>query len=190
MRPNADAGYAACENASSTSLPQGDAAVRARVPLSARQAGCLSRQKAASALRLSQQNDGIIVAACFAVNAFGDVFDHTTGNRLAGMTGISVYDALMQGASQDNAGKNTTIGIIGTNAVLTKEQAKQTGGDGDRTALQCACVRHHTMFDGDTVFAFGTGQKPCEINAVLAAGAEVSARAIENAIANTEGVFP
>ena len=40
----------------------------------------------------------------------------------------------------------------------------------------------HTMFDGDTVFAFGTGAVSGEFTAILAAGAEVAARAIVNAV--------
>jgi L-aminopeptidase/D-esterase-like protein len=38
------------------------------------------------------------------------------------------------------------------------------------------------MFDGDTVFAFGTGEKQCDISALLAAGAETAAKAIINAV--------
>ncbi|MDD5018772.1 MAG: P1 family peptidase, partial [Eubacteriales bacterium] len=111
--------------------------------------------------------------------------DHTTGKIIAGMRGMSVYDAVTKNSAQDFSGKNTTIGIIGTNAVLTKEQANKLaamGQDGIAMAVRPA----HTMFDGDTVFAFGTGQAACDFSAILAAGAEVSARAIINAVRNTK----
>jgi L-aminopeptidase/D-esterase-like protein len=42
------------------------------------------------------------------------------------------------------------------------------------------------MFDGDTVFAFGTGEKKCGLSSLLAAGAEAAARAIENAVRGHE----
>ena len=38
------------------------------------------------------------------------------------------------------------------------------------------------MHDGDTVFAFGTGEKQCGIDAILAAGTKAAALAIENAV--------
>ena len=180
VRPSADSGYAACERASSTPLAQG----RCGAGTGATVGKAGGMQFAASGgfgTASVTVGDGIVVAACFAVNALGDIYDHTTGNRIAGMTGMSVYDAMTKGASQNNSGKNTTIGIIGTNAALTKEQANKLAAMGqDGIAM---CVRPaHTMFDGDTVFAFGTGHTPCDINAVLAAGAEVSARAILNAV--------
>jgi L-aminopeptidase/D-esterase-like protein len=101
------------------------------------------------------------------------------------MKGTTVCDALAQGAAQDAAqdasGRNTVIGVIGTDAALTKEQACKLASAGqDGIAM---CVRPaHTMFDGDTVFAFGTGEKQCNISALLAAGAEVAAKAIINAV--------
>jgi L-aminopeptidase/D-esterase-like protein len=78
-------------------------------------------------------------------------------------------------------GKKYDIGLIGTHAALTKEQANKLAAMGqDGIAM---CVRPaHTMFDGDTVFAFSAGELPCSIHAVLAAGAEAAARAIVNAV--------
>jgi L-aminopeptidase/D-esterase-like protein len=74
---------------------------------------------------------------------------------------------------------------VGTNAALTKEQANKLAAaaqDGVAMAVRPA----HTMFDGDTVFAFGTGAAAGEFTAILAAGAEAAARAIVNAVAHTE----
>lgn len=185
IRPNANSGYTACERASSKQLVQGSFGAGTGATVG-KAAGMQSAAKGGFGTASISLDNGIIVSACFAVNAFGDIYDPNTGKKTAGIDGTSTYDIITKGAPQDFSGKNTTLGIIGTNAALTKEQANKLASMGqDGIAM---CIRPaHTMFDGDTVFAFGTGQKQCDINAVLALGAEVSARAISNAI---EGVKP
>lgn len=180
VRPDAQAGYAACDCAGETPLMQGlfGAATGATVGKAAGAGFAAAGGFGAASVELP---GGVVVAACFAVNALGDVYSHETGKKIAGMRGGTVNDALMQAGAEDFSGRNTTIGVIGTNAVLTKEQANKLAAMGqDGIAM---CVRPaHTMFDGDTVFAFSMGDLPCSIHAILAAGAEVAARAIQNAV--------
>ena len=180
VRPDAQAGYAACDNAGEAPLKQGlfGAGAGATVGKAAGVEFAAPGGFGAASIALP---GGVVVAACFAVNALGDIYSHETGKRIAGMRGGRVTDAFMQAGVEDMAGKNTTIGIIGTNTALTKEQANKLAAMGqDGIAM---CVRPaHTMFDGDTVFAFSMGELPCSIHAVLAAGAEVAARAIINAV--------
>ena len=60
--------------------------------------------------------------------------------------------------SKGSPGKNTTIGVVATDAGLTKSQARkiaQMAQDGLGRAIRPA----HTMFDGDTVFCMATGKK-------------------------------
>lgn len=182
VRPDAAAGYAACQNAGST-LQSGP--VGAGTGATVGKAGGPARAgRGGFGTASIMLPGGVIVAAGFAVNAFGDVYDHTTGKKVAGMAGGSVMDALMTSPPADMAGlagRNTTIGIVGTNAALTKEQANKLAAaaqDGIAMAVRPA----HTMFDGDTVFAFGTGAVAGDFTAILAAGAEVTARAIVNAV--------
>lgn len=180
VRPDAQAGYAACENAGEMPLPQGrcGAGTGATVGKAAGMSFAAPGGFGAASVELP---GGVIVAACFAVNALGDIYSHETGKRVAGMRGGTVSDALMQTGAEGMAGHNTTIGIIGTNAALTKEQANKLAAMGqDGIAM---CVRPaHTMLDGDTVFAFSAGELPYNIHAVLAAGAQVAAQAILNAV--------
>ncbi len=180
VRPNANSGYTACERASSKQLAQGSFGAGTGATVG-KAAGMQKAAKGGFGTASVPLGGGVIISACFAVNAFGDIYDHNTGKKIAGVKGMSSYDIITKGVPQDFSGANTTIGIIGTNVALSKEQANKLASMGqDGIAM---CVRPaHTMFDGDTVFAFGTGQKQCDINAVLAAGAEVCARAIENAI--------
>ena len=179
VRPDAAAGYAACENASDKPLKQGHvgAGTGATVGKAAGMQLCGRGGFGTASVTLP---GGVIVAAGFAVNAMGDIYDHTTGKKIAGMQGGSVSDVLMGSSGMDFSGQNTTIGIVGTNAALTKEQANKLAAVGqDGIAM---CIRPaHTMFDGDTVFAFGTGELEGDFNAILAAGAQAAARAILNA---------
>jgi len=182
VRPDAAAGYAACQNAGNV-LQSGP--VGAGMGATVGKAGGPARAgRGGFGTASITLPGGVIVAAGFAVNAFGDVYDHTTGQKVAGMAGGSVMDALMTSPPADMAdlaGRNTTIGIVGTNAALTKEQANKLAAaaqDGVAMTVRPA----HTMFDGDTVFAFGTGAVTGEFTAILAAGAEAAARAIVNAV--------
>lgn len=179
VRPDAAAGYTACQNAGSKleSGPNG-----AGTGATVGKAGGPERMGrggfGTASLTLP---GGIVVAAAFAVNAFGDIYDHNSGKKIAGMAGGSVMDALFNAPPPDISGRNTTIGIVGTNATLTKEQANKLaamGQDGIAMTIRPA----HTMFDGDTVFAFGTGAASGDFSAILAAGAEAAARAIVNAV--------
>jgi L-aminopeptidase/D-esterase-like protein len=178
-RPDASAGYKACQNASEK-LEQGrvGAGTGAMVGKAAGMHRAAHGGFGSASIVLP---GGVIVSAGFAVNALGDIYDHTTGRKITGMHGGIVSDVMMSGRGMDFSGQNTTIGIVGTNAALTKEQANKLAAVGqDGIAM---CVRPaHTMFDGDTVFAFGTGEKTGDFNAILTAGAEAVARAIINAV--------
>ena len=80
-------------------------------------------------------------------------------------------------------GDNTTIGVVATNANLTKTQATkvaQMAHDGYARAISPV----HTPADGDTIFALATGAKAGEANVttVGALAAEVMADAILRAV--------
>ena len=179
VRPDAASGYSACQNANGKleSGPYG-----AGTGATIGKAGGPDRMgRGGFGTASITLPGGVIVAAAFAVNAFGDVYDHTTGKKVAGMAGGPVMDALFNAPPPDMSGRNTTIGIVGTNATLTKEQANKLaamGQDGIAMVVRPA----HTMFDGDTVFAFGTGAASGDFSVILAAGAEAAARAIVNAV--------
>jgi L-aminopeptidase/D-esterase-like protein len=79
------------------------------------------------------------------------------------------------------ARSNTVIGVVATNAQLTKEEVNkvaQMAHDGIARAIRPA----HTMLDGDTLFALSTGGKRVDVNIVGANAAEVIAKAIVSAV--------
>jgi L-aminopeptidase/D-esterase-like protein len=93
------------------------------------------------------------------------------------------------GSHGGRSGENTTIGVVATNAKLTKDQAAkvaQMAHDG----LARAIYPVHTPADGDTVFALATGARegPAELLTIGALGAEVMAQAIVRAARQATGI--
>jgi L-aminopeptidase/D-esterase-like protein len=190
VRPDAAMGYAACEAAAGGPVTEG------RVGAGT---GC-TVGKVLGAARASRSGlgtasvylgGGLVVAALVAVNAFGDVIDPDTGQILAGAQALSgrgfagtlltmkgmVGKTILRFANQGQ----TVIGVVATNARLTKERANkmaQMAQDGLARTIRPA----HTMFDGDTLFALATGQRRGDVNLVGAYAAEVVAQAIVRAV--------
>ena len=133
--------------------------------------------------------DGLVVAALVAVNAVGDVIDPATGKVIAGVRtadGKGLADArllLRSGATfTARPGENTTLGVVATNATLTKAQARkvaQMAHDGFARAISPI----HTPADGDTIFTLATAARPGEpdILRIGALAADVMSEAIVRA---------
>jgi len=108
---------------------------------------------------------GNIVAAIVAVNSLGSVFDAGLGRpweirleRDGEFGDLGRKPKRLPPQSGGSPAVNTTIGVVATDAGLTKSQARkiaQMAQDGLGRAIRPA----HTMFDGDTVFCLGTGKK-------------------------------
>jgi L-aminopeptidase/D-esterase-like protein len=174
-RPDAAMGYAACEDAvrrAGGGEPLAEGNVGAGTGASAGKLfGPGLATKTGLGAACLEGPGGLLVGAVVAVNAFGDVRDPATGRILAGtrnpaggwvdtaaaMTGQPAAgdgDASAGGGSggSGQAGRNTTIGVVATNAPLTKAQARKVAQMAhDGLALTISPV--HTMFDGDTLFA-------------------------------------
>ena len=189
VRPDAAMGYAACEAAVSDangpemgSIGAGTGAMVGNI------LGPQGRMKGGLGTAVIDLGDGLLVGALFAVNAFGDVVDPKSGQILAGARKlpenefVDTMQVLKQGVSGFDQQGNTVIGIVATNATLTKESANkvaQMAHDGLARVIRPA----HTMFDGDTIFALATGQHPVnDVNLIGAFAAEATAQAIVNAI--------
>ncbi len=110
---------------------------------------------------------GVTVGALVAVNALGSLLNPATGLfwelglELNGEFGPPATTAkvLPPWPPQAEPAKNTTIGVVATDATLTKAQCKkvaQMAQDGLARAIRPA----HTMFDGDTIFTLATGKRP------------------------------
>ncbi|NDJ84301.1 MAG: P1 family peptidase [Chloroflexi bacterium] len=193
IRPDADLGYSACENASGAPVAEGcvGAGAGARVGTLAGLPTALKSGIGSAAVDLG---DGLVVAALFVVNAIGDVLDEDgrilAGARLApdasgpeGFIGsMNIMRNVVTLTQPPTTAANTVIGVVTTNGQLTKDEANkvaQMAHDGLARAIQPA----HTMFDGDTVFALATGSGPrVNVSAIGAFAAEVTATAIRRAV--------
>ena len=188
-RPDAASGYAACEAASEAPVAQGN--VGAGTGCSVGKLFGIGRAMRGGLGSASVTVDGITVGALVAVNAIGDVVDPSTGRVIAGARtpdGRALFgtmQALLRGdvPAPLQVGAATTLGIVATDAVLTKSQANkvaQMAHDGFARAINPV----HTMTDGDTVFALATGAAGRTANVTLigALAAEVMATAIVRAV--------
>jgi L-aminopeptidase/D-esterase-like protein len=125
------------------------------------------------------------------VNPFGDVIDPVNGKVLAGVRSGTTLQKLKRMQVRPAATSNTVIGVIATNAKLTKAQATkvaQMAQDGIARTIKPA----HTMFDGDTIFTLATGEKKADVSTIGAYAAEVMAEAILRGVkmANSAGGLP
>ncbi|QOF76883.1 P1 family peptidase [Variovorax sp. 38R] len=167
IRPNAAAGYAACEAASTDAPAEGN--VGAGTGALVGKLFGVHRAMKGGIGTASVTVGGVTVGALIAVNSLGDVIDPDTALPVAGARtedGSALLDtrrALLRGELPKPllAGTNTTIGVIATDAVLTKVQANRlamVAHDGLARAINPV----HTMSDGDTLFALATGRVPLE----------------------------
>ena len=128
--------------------------------------------------------DGFCLAAIVAVNPYGEVFARD-GQLLGASTApMSLREEKNYNAAGDFPGTNTTIGAVITNATLTKSEAlkvAQMAHDGLARAIRPA----HTLYDGDTLFAAGTGtQGSMNVNRLGMLAADAVEAAIHNGVAS------
>ena len=176
VRPDADCGYKAAGAASEAPVPEGNVGAGAGAtvgksggrPAAGGQSGGGPMKAGIGSAAITLPN-GLVVAALVAVNAVGDIVDPMTGHVVAGARGpdgkLLDARALLRGGGnrEGRAGENTTIGIVATNARLTKVQAQkmaQMAHDGYARAIYPV----HTPGDGDTIFSVGTGTWDGQVN--------------------------
>jgi L-aminopeptidase/D-esterase-like protein len=188
IRPDAMAGYRACEHGSSAPPREGNVGAGAGACVG--KIFGLARAMKAGIGTASVTVGGVTVGALIACNALGDVVDPDSGEVIAGArtrNGKALADtrrALLRGeaAKPVLAGSNTTIGVIATDAVITKAQANRlatVAHDGLARSINPV----HTMSDGDTLFMLGTGRAGTSPGMMTLAtmAAEATARAVVRA---------
>jgi len=196
VRPDAEMGYRAASVATTEVPAEGNVGAGAGASI-----GKIFGPKSAmkSGIGTASMNiGGLIIGALVAVNAFGDVIDPSTGKIIAGArsTNLGPLKLGQEGYFGDTleimktfigrtvlgfaTKANTVIGVVATNAKLTKAEATkvaQMAQDGLARTIRPA----HTMLDGDTIFALATGEKKADPSTVGAFAAEVMAQAIVRA---------
>jgi len=175
IRPDAAAGYAACEAASTADPAEGNVGAGTGAALG--KIFGIQRAMKGGIGTASVTVDGVTVGALIACNALGDVIDPDTAQVIAGARtddGLRLRDtrrALLRGDPPQPllAGTNTTIGVVATDAVITKVQAHRSINP------------VHTMSDGDTLFSLGTGRSGKSLGMMVLATMAAEATAIATA---------
>jgi L-aminopeptidase/D-esterase-like protein len=205
IRPDAACGYEAASIASDASPDEGNAGAGAGATVG-KLAGLARAMKGGIGTASIARADGLVVGAIVAVNALGDVIDPATGEVVAGVRTADGRDLanarlLLRRGPDDTSGAdrgdappaNTVIGVVATNARLTKAQATrvaQMAHDGLARTVSPA----HTPWDGDTIFSLATGGLAADADPLVvgALAAEAVAEAILRAVRAAEGIegFP
>ena len=211
VRPGPDEGYQACVSATDGDGPEGNvgAGTGATVAKVLGPPGAIKGGLGTAAVSIG---DGVVVGAIVAVNAVGGVFDHETGAMIAGpRTDHGMADPVEAMLTRDAelgafastkvggpavcgsaVGGNTVVGVVATNATLTKPQANRmatVAHDGLALAVRPA----HTVRDGDTMFGLATGSRPAgDLDKVYAAAVLTVSKAIVRGIDAAQGLhgFP
>jgi len=195
IRPDAQCGYDAARDAAEGTIVEGSVGAGAGATVGKLRGMERAMKGGIGAASVTLEN-GLTVAAIVAVNALGDVVDPATGQVVAGVrtedgTGLADVRALLLGheAQPDQSGRNTTIGVVITNAKLTKSQitkVAQMSQDG----LARAVVPSHTPWDGDTMFGLASGgfEGDADVLIVGALAAEVTSEAILRAVRVAQGL--
>jgi L-aminopeptidase/D-esterase-like protein len=197
VRPDANAGRLACEAARSGAIGEGSvgAGTGATVAKLLGRDRCVKGGIGTASIHLG---DGVTVGAIVAVNSVGGVVDPDTSQIVAGPLsddGVTMLDStkLITDPAYEEAntrpGENTTIGVVATNADLTKAQTNKLASvahDGLAMAVRPA----HLMSDGDTLFALSTRQHngSANMNRLCAAAVVCVSRAIIRAVQKATGL--
>jgi L-aminopeptidase/D-esterase-like protein len=205
IRPDGDCGYNAAQAAKTGPVTEGSIGAGAGATVG--KLGGLSERTGGPTVQLKPTKsglgtasitlpNGLVVAALVVVNAVGDIVDPNTGRIVAGArkaddTFADARRILRGGATTGSTqpGQNTTIGVVATNARLTKVQANRMAlmaDDGYARAIHPS----HTMGDGDIVFALATGRWAGDVDVTLvgALAAQAMADAIVRAGTEASGV--
>ncbi|MDQ3938677.1 MAG: P1 family peptidase [Chloroflexota bacterium] len=196
VRPTAECGYKAADAATTGAVAEGNVGAGAGATVGKLGGGRPMKGGLGSAAIVLP--NGLAVAAIVAVNAVGDVIDPTTAQVVAGARtedGKALLDlrsALRSGmprGRQPAAGENTTIGLVATNARLSKTEVNRIALMAD-DGLARAINPSHTTADGDTVFALATGRWSGEanLNHIGALAAEALSEAIVRAVSRADGL--
>jgi L-aminopeptidase/D-esterase-like protein len=166
IHPDADMGYEACSKACSDPVSEGNYGAGLGATCG-KLLGMDLCMKGGVGSSVSVFSNGLQVGALTVVNCVGNVFDIKGDRIIAGTrrgdgTGFldpyELFDSL--GFLLPNTSfpdLNTTIGLVATNVKITKKEASKIA-EMSHDGLARSIKPIHTLRDGDTIFAVGTGE--------------------------------
>jgi L-aminopeptidase/D-esterase-like protein len=199
-RPGAEAGYKAISSAGSDPVAEGNVGAGAGATVGKMMGPEYAMKGGLGSWAISCP-DGLKVGALVAVNAMGNIVDPETGKIIAGARKkdgqgfVDIMQELRSGYRPESPfSGNTVIGVVATNARLTKAQCSKVAQMAHDGLARCI-YPSHSPWDGDTVFALSTGVWDCKepsAGVVGALAADAVAAAIIRGVMNAEtwGSFP
>lgn len=190
-RPNIEMGYEACKNANDKELKQGNYGAGCGATIGKIKGPNFAMKGGIGSCSIKLDN-GLVVSALIAVNAFGDVYED--GKVIAGVLNddktevLNSYELMKNGINKGGFNiDNTTIGIVVTNAKLDKAGCKKVSQMAHNGYAK-SIFPIHTPHDGDTIFTMATGEIESDITLLGSLAAEVVEKSVINAIKNAENV--
>lgn len=197
VRPDKEMGYEACANANSANAPGSAASAQGNVgagtgAVVGKIRGYEYAMKGGLGTACFREGE-LLVGAVMAVNCVGDIFDSESGKIIAGLltgdkTSCAGTEEYMLADYQDKTdffSGNTVIGVVVTNARLTKAEAKKLASV-SHNGIARAVRPAHSVFDGDTIFSMATGTVRANIDVVGILAARAVEEAIISAVKNAE----
>lgn len=197
IRPTAESGYKAAKNAAATPVQQGNVGAGAGATVGKLLGAGHSMKAGLGSASIRLPNE-LVIGAVVAVNSLGDVLDPETNEILAGALeddGRTFADLAKRirgglGFGRAERLQNTTLGVVAANVDWTQAQAQkvaQMAHDGLARTIRPV----HMPFDGDTIFALGTGgaeTDTAKLGLLGALAADVLAQAVVAAVLAAESV--
>ena len=196
VRPDKEMGYQACLNGHAGEIAEGSVGVGAGASVG-KLLGINWATKGGVGTASRATTGGVIVAALVAVNAFGDVIEPESRKILAGARdpahpGRFINSAAMikEGVSpsrRESDIQNTTLGVVATNAKLTKRQAIKVAQMA-QSGLARTIAPIHSTVDGDLIFALSAGDLSADVNTIGLIAEEVVETAVLRAVQTADGL--
>ena len=200
VRPDRKMGYQACLNASKK-VEEGSVGVGTGATVG-KLFGIERAMKGGVGTSSIRGPKGIIVGALVVVNAFGDVLDSDSKQILVGarkskksleLSNSSKW--MRQGVTRKQFHAtppshadvfNTTLGVMATNAKLTKKELHQVAQIA-HSGLAKVISPLHTTFDGDLVFVLSLGKKKADVNTLGLLGEVALIESVKRAVTKAKG---
>lgn len=194
VRPDARMGYEACMAATKDTPAEGNSGAGSGASVGKLFGAALAMKSGIGSASIDI-GAGIVVGAIVAVNAFGDVVNPENGEIIAGLrsgrvgpirvgsknyfadTVVMMKKPLGRGLLGFATRSNTVIGVVATNAKLTKPEATKVAQMAHDGLARAICPAH-TMLDGDTIFALSTGNRKADATTIGTFAAEAVTQAI------------
>ncbi len=200
VRPDRKMGYQACLNASKK-VEEGSVGVGTGATVG-KLFGIERAMKGGVGTSSIRGPQGMIVGALVVVNAFGDVLDSDSKQILVGARKSKKSLELSNSSNRMKQGVtrkqfhatppshadvfNTTLGVMATNAKLTKKELHQVAQIA-HSGLAKVISPLHTTFDGDLVFVLSLGKKKADVNTLGLLGEVALIESVKRAVTKAKG---